>query len=382
MWLCVFAMFVVRLRSFHALEQALRQLPGWRAWLGPGRLPSADTLGRALAGTALPALRALVATVNRRAWRAKMLHGPVGESYRVVAIDGHELWASRARCCAECLTREVTVGHRGQVVREYYHRVVVAQWVGVTPPAILDVERIRPREGEVVAARRLLARIVATSGRLIDVVTADALYLEAPFIRQVLAAGAHVVIVLKQEARALYEAADELRAVLAPGLVAEGARTTRLWDLPELDAFPTLGRPVRVVWAEEATVRRRRVGGQLQEGIEESRWIWVTDLPAAAVPAGTIQRWGHARWDLENRGFNELASLWHMDHCFVHQVVAVEALLLTLALAFVLTYLFYARNLKPTAQRPLTRLALADRLREDFAQRAGGSVWPEGAGPG
>src|SRR5438445_245930 len=59
---CVFAVFVVRLRSFRALEQALRRLPGWRAWLGPGRLPSADTLGRALAGTALPALRALVLT--------------------------------------------------------------------------------------------------------------------------------------------------------------------------------------------------------------------------------------------------------------------------------------------------------------------------------
>jgi len=73
----------------------------------------------------------------------------------------------------------------------------------------------------------------------------------------------------------------------------------------------------------------------------------VTDLPAAVVPAGTIQRWGHARWDIENRGFNELATLWHMDHCFVHQVVAVEALLLTLALAFVLTHLFYTRNLKP-----------------------------------
>lgn len=382
MWLCVFAMFVVRLRSFHALEQALRQLPGWRAWLGPGRRPSADTLGRALARLDLPALRALVATVNRRAWRAKMIHGPVGESYRVVAVDGHELWASRARCCAECLTREVTVGHRGQVVREYYHRVVVAQWVGVTPPALLDVERIRPGEGEVVAARRLLARIVATSGRLIDIVTADALYLEAPFISQVLAAGKHVVVVLKQEARALYEVAEELRGLIAPVVASEGARTTRLWDLPALDAFPTLGRPVRVVWAEEATVRRRRVGGQLQEGIEEGRWIWVTDLPAAVVPAGTIQRWGHARWDIENRGFNELATLWHMDHCFVHQVVAVEALLLTLALAFVLTYLFYTRNLKPAAWRPLTRLALADRLRADFAQWAGASVWPEGTGPG
>src|SRR5207302_882292 len=49
-------------RVRQALEQALRRLPGWRAWLGPGWRPSADTLGRALAGTALPALRALVLT--------------------------------------------------------------------------------------------------------------------------------------------------------------------------------------------------------------------------------------------------------------------------------------------------------------------------------
>src|SRR5260370_2915361 len=69
-WLCVFAMFVVRLRSFHALEQALRQLPGWRAWLGPGRRPSADTLGPALARLDLPALPALGATANPPAWAA------------------------------------------------------------------------------------------------------------------------------------------------------------------------------------------------------------------------------------------------------------------------------------------------------------------------
>src|SRR2546422_7417855 len=79
-WLCVFAMFVVRLRSFHALEQALRQLPGWRAWLGPGRLPIADTLGRGLARLDLPALRALGATVNRRAWRGTRSPRPGGGS--------------------------------------------------------------------------------------------------------------------------------------------------------------------------------------------------------------------------------------------------------------------------------------------------------------
>ncbi|MGH7318213.1 MAG: hypothetical protein ACRELA_01075, partial [Candidatus Rokuibacteriota bacterium] len=41
------------------------------------------------------------------------------------------------------------------------------------------------------------------------------------------------------------------------------------------------------------------VGGRRQEVSETRTWIWVTDRPAAAVPATKIQRWGHDRWDLE-----------------------------------------------------------------------------------
>jgi len=78
-----------------------------------------------------------------------------------------------------------------------------------------------------------------------------------------------------------------------------------------------------------------------REVVEPGEWIWVTDLLQAAVPAAKIQRWGHDRWDVENRGFNELATLRHMDHCFVHEPTAIEALLLTLSAAFLLTHLFY-----------------------------------------
>jgi hypothetical protein len=378
-WLAVFAMFAVRLRSLNALEQELRRPRRWESWLGPGRKPSADTVGRVLAQGGLAEQRAVVAQLNRRAWRAKAIHRRPGESYRVVAVDGHELWASRARCCPECQVREVRVG--GVPVREYYHRVVLAQWVGVTPPAVLDVEPVRPREGEVGAARRLVARVVATYGRLLDVITADALYLEAPFIEQVLAAGKHVVIVMKQEARALYQEADELRALVAPALVQDGRRVTRLWDLPDLTSFSTLGRRVRVVWAEEQRTVGKVVGGRRHEVGEASTWIWVTDLPPAAVAATRIQRWGHARWDLEDRGFNEWVTLWHMDHCFIHHAVALEALLLTLAGAFLTTYLFYARNLKPAARRHLTRSALAARLLEEFAVLGGGGAWPAARAP-
>ena len=326
----------------------------------------------------LDPLRQLVVTVTRAAWRSKAIHGRPGETYRVVAIDGHELWASRARCCAQCLRREVKV--KGAPVVEYYHRVVVAQWVGVTPPAILDLERLAPGEGEVVAARRLLRRILQHYGRLVDVLVADALYLEAPFIRLALDAGKHVVVVMKQEARELYQEAAELRALVPPQVIedADGSRTTRLWDLPDLPSFSTLGCSMRVVWAEETTTKVKRVGGKRQVVVEEHTWVWVTDLSALVVPPTKIQRWGHDRWDLENRGFNELATLWHMDHCFIHAPGAIETLLLTLTVAFLTTYLFYARNLKPAARRHLTRLALAARLLEDLTLLAGAPIWLSG----
>ncbi|HZY31526.1 MAG TPA: transposase, partial [Candidatus Methylomirabilis sp.] len=355
-WLSVFGMYVLRLRSFNALEQELRVGKRWEAWVG-SRKPSADTIGRVVAKMSPDELRQVLVSIHRSAWRRKAIHTRPAESYRVVAVDGHEVGASRARCCPECLVREITLGEK--TVLEYYHRVVVAQWVGVTPPAILDLERIKPNEGEVVAARRLLERVLLQHARLIDVISADALYLEAPFFKLVLDAGKHAVVVIKQERRDLYRDAERLRNLIEPQILVDGPRTTRLWDIPDLTSFTTLDRPVRVVWAEEETLKHKVVGGNTEDVLEKRTWIWVTDLPAATIPAAKIQLWGHDRWHLENRGFNELSSLWHMDHYFIHDATAIETLLLTLAIAFVTTYLFYERNLKAPVRRHLTRLAMA-----------------------
>ena len=375
-WLSAFLMFVLRLRSFNGLEQELRRARRLESFVGT-RKPSADTIGRVLSGFHCAEIRRIVVEINRGAWRRKAIHPRVGESYRVVAVDGHELWASRARCCQQCSVREVTVGkgEKKRKVKEYYHRVVVAQWVGVTPPAILDVELIKTGEGEVVAAKRLLERIFLNYSRLVDVITADALYLEAPFICTVLGAGKHFVIVMKQEKRDLHHDADRLRALLKPQIIEQGSKTIQMWDIPELTSFGTLGKAVRVVWAEEETVKHKIIGGSLTEVQERETWIWVTDLQAN-VPASKIRQWGHDRWNLENRGFNELVNLWNMDHCFIHNTTAIEVLLLTLSLAFLLTYLFYERNLKCPARLFMTRLAMTRRLLEDFTLIAGSNIWP------
>ncbi|MGH7703766.1 MAG: transposase [Gemmatimonadales bacterium] len=359
----VFLMFALRLGSFNRLEQELRRRGAWKKLLG-GRPPSADTVGYSLCRYSRDEVRQLVADHHRQAWRNKAVKGRPGQRRHVVAIDGHELGYSEARRCPQCLERRIQ--KKDRTVTQYYHRVVVAQWIGVTPPGILDVELVGPGEGEVIAARRLLGRIVQAYGSLIDVISADAIYLEAPFAKDVLGAGKHFVVVLKQENRDLYQDAQQLRALRTPAVISGAGKTSRVWDLEGLTSFTTLGSPVRVVWAEEQKTFTRVVGGEKQEVTEDSTWVWVTDLSSQEASAQEIQTWGHDRWDLENRGFNELSQHWDMDHSFVHDPVAIEVLLLALALAFLTTYLFYERNLKEAAKRFLSRLALAARFQEDL----------------
>ena len=70
-------------------------------------------------------------------------------------------------------------------VIEYYHRGVVFHLVGFPIAMPLDVEMIRPGEGEVIAAKRLLERVLLRYGRFFDVLLADAIYTEAPFYTDV-----------------------------------------------------------------------------------------------------------------------------------------------------------------------------------------------------
>jgi hypothetical protein len=251
-------------------------------------------------------------------------------------------------------------------VTEYYHRMVVCQLVGATPPLILDLEPQGPAEGEVTTARRLLARVVQNFPRFFQVLTLDALYLEAPIVNQALAAGKEVVIVLKQEARHLFQDAHGLLALTAPERIVGPQRSLLIWDIPELRTFTGVERPVRVIRSVETVPRRRRVAGHWTQETQEQEWDWVTTLPPERVAAATIVRWGHARWDIENRGFNELVQHWHLDHCFKHEPTAIESFLLTLAVAFALSTVFFSRNLKPVARAGRTRVFLASLLAIDL----------------
>jgi hypothetical protein len=141
---------------------------------------------------------------------------------------GMSFFPSRHRCCPACSERKIKV--QGEELIEYYHRGVVCHLVGFDMALPLDVELIQPGEGEIIAAKRLLERVLGRYGRFIDGVIGDALYFEAPFFNFCIDHGKHVVAVIKGDQRALLQDAQGLFAQMKPGLWDEPRRLTQFWD--------------------------------------------------------------------------------------------------------------------------------------------------------
>ena len=143
---------------------------------------------------------------------------------------------------------------------EYYHRGVVFYLVGFPVAIPLDVEMLRPGEGELTAAQRLLRRVVKSYGRFFDVVLADALYFEAPFFNLCLRHGKDVITVLKDEDRVFFQDAQGVFSQTKPQVWEEGNQKIRAWDAEGFTSAEGIKVPLRVLRTEEIITRRHRRG--------------------------------------------------------------------------------------------------------------------------
>lgn len=340
----VFLMFLLRIRSLNSLEQEGRHKKVWRRWVG-GDVPSADTLGYVFSRFNCTTLRKALRSINRKLGINKALYLGKVSGMTVVSVDGHEIFSSFSRCCPQCSTRRVKTRDGEKIL--YYHSIVMCQVVGAPINPILDLEPVRRGEGEFVAAMRLLKRLVKEYPRYFQIVTMDGLYAKASVVKLILRNRKHVVIVLKDKTRDLFEDAQSLFYTMEPERFSSCGRRYQFWDLEHFHTWPQTGVTVRVVRSLEEETVRKRVAGRREEQTETHDWWWVTTLPKEKVRTRTITEIGHWRWEIENKGFNELVNHWGMDHCFKHHPVAIEAFLLTLACAYNLFHAFVSRNINP-----------------------------------
>lgn len=361
----VLALFACNRTSLNSLEKDLRHFPArLRGLVGP-RPPSIDTIGRVYSLADSGGLRQILARVHHRLKRNKALAD--GDDLKMAAVDGHEFFKSRKRCCAQCQQR--TISAQGEQVVEYYHQGVVCHLIEHRLAVPLDVELLRPGEGEGTAAKRLLQRVFANYPRYFDVVCGDALYFEAPFLNFCLEQHKHALVVVKGEHRLLLQDAQGLFAQQLPQVWQDRRSTVRCWDAEGFTTCEGVKQPLRVVHTLETVRRRERIARQWQEKEETSVWYWATTLSKRQLSMRRVWQAGHSRWDEENDCFNTLSMHWGLDHCFKHDPVAIVNFALTLFLAYVLLQCFWQRNVQaPLRKRIGTLLGLAEELRRSLGR--------------
>lgn len=359
----VFALFACNRTSLNSLEKDLLHFPQrLRGLVGP-HPPSIDTIGRVYSLAHSDGLRGMLIGVHHRLKRNKALAD--GDERKIVAVDGHEFFKSRKRCCEQCQQR--TIKLKDEEVVEYYHQGVVCHLIEHQLAVPLDVELLRRGEGEETAAKRLLARVLANYPRYFDVVCGDALYFDAPFINFCLDHGKHALVVVKGEHRLLLQDACGVFAQQQPSVWRDGRRTVQSWDGEGFTTAEGVKQPLRVVRTVETVRRRERIAGQWQQQEQTSEWYWATTLSQRQLSTRRVWQAGHRRWDVENDCFNTLSAHWGLDHCFRHDATAVVNFVLTLFLAYVLVQCFWERNVKaPLRERIVTLLGLAEELRRSL----------------
>ena len=349
----VAVLFWARMGSLNALELAAHS-SFFRRWLGQS-VCSADSVGRVTALMDADSLRRGLHHTYDRLKRNKAL--PDQGGLGVAVLDGHESHASYRRQCPGCLERTIRTGQTERT--QYYHRQVTLLLLPATRPGcdpvrfLLDHEPQRAGEDEVATALRLLERVMGSYPRGFDLVLADALYSTAPLFNFLLARGKHVLTVLKDDRRNLYQ---DVTALCAAFPAVEGSFRSRKclwWDFPGLLSWPQVNAPVRVIRSQETRTVRRQLDGK--DETLTSDWIWVTTLPEQSVSTGRAVGLGHQRWDIENHGFNELVNGWHADHIYRHDPNAIECFLLMAFLACNIFQAFFALNLKPQIRKGRTR---------------------------
>ena len=368
-WLSGFLMAVTRAGSLNAIAGVLR-VPRRLESLVGSRKPSADTIARVFACMDAAVLRGMLRAVNQQLKRNKLL--PLRWPLRFAALDEHEFFPSRKRCCPQCCQRRITVN--GEEVIEYYHAGVVCYLVGYEIPIPLDVELIGPGEVETAAAQRLLLRVLENYPRFFDAIVADAAYLQIPFLRFCLKHRLDVVAVLKKNQLGLLTDATALLGIVSPRTWDRGNVAVQAWDM-EGFTLANVPAPLRVLHTRECITKRQYHNGSRQVRKESRQWYWATTISPTRLPVEALWEAAHARWEIENDLFHNMSTHWSLDHCYAHEPTAILNFILTLFLAFLLVQTFYHRNLKPSLRARFTVIGLTDELRIGLGTLGPACVW-------
>lgn len=321
---------------------------------------SDDTLGYALQRQSPEPVFALSCEIARRLKRNGVLRSDWSRGLVVAAVDGIEICSSFVRCCDACMEREIEHKVNGEMQTDvqYYHRIVVVAIVSTPFPIPLGLRFQKNGEGEVGCALALLQDLDNQLGRrFLDVLVGDALYMQAPFVKEVERLGLVWAFTLKENQPDLLREAERFTQELPTGVHTEPGREIRYWHLPEVD-WPVADRLVRIV----KTVRieqLNRVTVSEKDGhrikskmavTQESTSFYATNFELGSISPLFIHQFSRSRWRIDTEVFQTIATDCHLKHPAVHQTTALVVLTMIRFLAYTLSLVFYHRQVRSHAR--------------------------------
>jgi Transposase DDE domain len=316
---------------------------------------SDDTIGYALQRQSPEPVFALGCQIARRLKRNGVLRSAWSRDLLVAAVDGLEICSSFTRCCDACMQREVGHKVRGELRTDiqYYHRIVAVVVVSTPVPIPLGLRFQKDGEAEVPCALALLQDLVAQLGRrFLDLLVGDALYLQAPFVREVERLGLDWAFTLKENQPELLREAERFTAGPPAGVQSEPERELRWWHVPQID-WPVADRLIPVVKVVRIE-RKRQVtvspeGDHLRrsksEVAQQSTNFYATNFELGAIPPLFIHQLSRSRWRIDAEVFQTITTDCHLKHPAVHQSTALVVLTMIRLLAYTLSLIFYQRQI-------------------------------------
>jgi len=278
---------------------------------------------------------------------------------KIASVDGTETYRSDKICCNECL--EYHIKTKEGIKIDYVHRIVLMQMTGKIGSsyvqAILGMEKILPKditgdtseeghEGETTSARRLILRMIKEYGKaFFEVLTTDAAYTNAPFVRFLHGLGKYLVSRVKNERTDLYKEIESLSELVRPVVINDWKEKVESWiyEIPGLSAWLAEEVPTRGFKIIEKSYKEES-GKRIYT--KEEVFRCVTTLPEDKADGNVIRQIVHCKWGIENNGFKELKDNWFLTHNYHHHPNAIEAMLLILFIAYNLFYSYIYRHIK------------------------------------
>ncbi len=353
--------FVLQVSSFNRIKYLLESNKQRFKNLFPKgtRIPKIDAVRETVKALNIDDVKDMFNGILKDVIENKVLRENTINGLRVAAVDGVELFSSDKKLCDDCLTREIGG------VEQHFHKAVVCMTVGTDPHIALGAEMLIPKtdgskkdEGEMTGVKRLLKSLHKTHYHFADVIVADALYMNAPFINLVDEIGMDCVIRAKDMRLSIVKDALGLFSKSACSETFHDTRkTVEVWDA---NGFSMEG--------SKKNIRFLRFceSWTTPKGKQEQREIWAITTLQKPISAHTIWLIMCKRWDIENNGFRMLKSYFHADHSYIHHKDANEKILLFILMAFNLLELFLFRRIKNFRKLKLLRIDILSDMYDDL----------------